>query len=223
MIEQKMQQIEQFVKQKFDEAKQRNTQAALKALQQREKQAMEQSNLARHSEGYTADNLPTEDFLAYVALLKKACKENVSEHDRYTFFKDAIPKRIHKVHTDLKKAFKQDGKQGDADEQLEILKQKIEDKQDEIEAEKNKKDELEAKIKELKKNNKDLAKKNKLKGEMIETKKTKQEELQEEIERKEEELQDKTKELADKKKKRSQQRAKSQPLKAGLDPNRSES
>ena len=134
----------------------------MKELQQRDKQAFAQSGLAQPQEGYSAANTPTKAFVEYISSLKEAGKGNVSELDRYNYFKDAVPKRIHKINSSLQKAFKQDDKEGDADEQLLLVKTKIQDRSDEIAAERGKIDELGARIKELKKTNKDLQKKNKL-------------------------------------------------------------
>ena len=61
--------------------------------------------------------MPTKDFLAYISRMKNNDAEsNIPEIDRYTYYKTALPKRIHKIHSNLKKAFKKDEEKGDPDE-----------------------------------------------------------------------------------------------------------
>ena len=52
--------------------------------------------------------MPNKDFKAYIENLKNSTKENIPSYDRYTYYKEAMPKNIHKINSNLKKAFKKE-------------------------------------------------------------------------------------------------------------------
>ena len=58
--------------------------------------------------GYSDEKMPNKDFIAYIGLLKNATKENIPAYDRYTYYKEALPKNIKKINDNLKKAFKKE-------------------------------------------------------------------------------------------------------------------
>ena len=71
--------------------------------------------------------MPNEDFLAYIALHKNSNKDSIPSHDRYTFYSETIPKNIHKINSNLKKAFKKEEKKGDPEEEVHLLKVKTDE------------------------------------------------------------------------------------------------
>ena len=101
-IEHKMQEIEHYLKQKFDETKKGNTKAAMHELQATESEAFEKiSGVIESGKGYSAESMPGKDFRAYMAKLKE--EENSKEvsiptNDRYTYYKKALPDKISKIH-----------------------------------------------------------------------------------------------------------------------------
>ena len=78
---------------------------------QEDKKAFDKiARVLKSETGYSGEKMPNKDFLAYIGLLKNSSKDNVPPHDRYTYLKDAMPKNIHKINSNLRKAFKKDEK-----------------------------------------------------------------------------------------------------------------
>ena len=70
--------------------------------------------------------MPSKDFKAYIAALKKSINENISEDDKYNYLKGSIPSKVQKINKNLMKAFKKDDKKGDEnEEQKELLELKL--------------------------------------------------------------------------------------------------
>ena len=160
MVEQKMQQIELLVKQKFEDAKKQNTKAAMTALQWSDSEAFSKIQRVLESEdGYSGENLPSKDFQKYIADLRSSAEgSNLPEYDRYTYYKDVLPKRIHKIHSNLRRAFKKEDKKEELDDREHLLKLELEQTRGYIEQEATKKDDLQGKIRELKRKNREKAK-----------------------------------------------------------------
>ena len=103
-----MQEIEHYLKQKFDETKKTNTKAALQQLENTESEAFADiSERLQSSKGYNTKDMPSTDFRAYMAKLKEDEESKaISSNDRYLYFKKALPEKIHLIHQSLKKSMK---------------------------------------------------------------------------------------------------------------------
>ena len=110
-----MQKIEQYVKKKFDAAKQSNVEASMSVLEQEDRKVFSKIQKVLESQGgYSAEKMPSGDFADYIRKVKEIGKDKVSELDRYKYFKDAVPKKIYKIHDNMKKLANKDDKLGDA-------------------------------------------------------------------------------------------------------------